>query len=53
MKKKLKKWGNNLVVVFTQEDEEVYKLKVGDVIDLTITYNRTKKRKEKNQNDKK
>ena len=34
MKKKLKKWGNNLVVVFTKEDEQVYGLKEGDTIDI-------------------
>ena len=32
MKKKLKKWGNSLVIVFSKEDCEVYKLKEGDVI---------------------
>ena len=35
MIKRIKKWGNNLVVVFTKEDEEVYGLLEGDTIDLT------------------
>jgi len=47
MKKKLKQWGNNLVIVFTHEDEEAYKLHAGDIIDFTITYNKTKGAKEK------
>ncbi len=34
MKKKLKRWGNNLVAVFTREDEEVHKLKEGDVVEI-------------------
>ena len=34
VKKKLKRWGNNLVLVFTQEDEEVYGLIEGGVLDL-------------------
>jgi len=34
MKKKLKRWGKNLVVVFTKEDEEAYGLVEGDIIEL-------------------
>jgi antitoxin component of MazEF toxin-antitoxin module len=34
MKKKIKKWGNSLVIVFTKEDEEVYGLVEGDVINI-------------------
>jgi len=34
MKKKLKRWGNNLVVVFTKEDEEIYGIIEGDIIEL-------------------
>ncbi len=34
MKKKLKKWGNSMVVVFTKEECELYKLVEGDTIDL-------------------
>ena len=35
LRKKLKRWGNNLVAVFTSEDEETYGLKEGDVIDIS------------------
>ena len=34
MKKKLKRWGNNLVLVFTKEEEEIYHLQLGKVIEL-------------------
>lgn len=34
MKKKLKKWGNSLVAVFTKEDQEIYGLTEGDIIDF-------------------
>lgn len=34
MKKVVKRWGNSLVIVFTKEDEESYKLTEGDVIEL-------------------
>lgn len=34
MKKKLKKWGNSLVVVFNKEDQDIYSLIEGDTIDL-------------------
>jgi len=34
MRKKIKKWGDSLVVVFTKEDVESYQLKEGDVIEL-------------------
>jgi|TARA_Y100000310_G_scaffold261715_1_gene271169 hypothetical protein len=34
MRKKLKRWGNNLVVVFTKEDEETHGLVEGDIIIL-------------------
>lgn len=32
MRKIIKKWGNNLVIVFTKEDTECFELKRGDVI---------------------
>ena len=35
LRKKLKKWGNSLVVVFTKEDDDVYSLKEGDNIDIS------------------
>jgi len=34
MRKRIKRWGNNLVIVFTKEDEEVYGLVEGDAIEL-------------------
>jgi len=34
MKKKLKKYGNTLVISFNREDTEIYKLKVGDVLEI-------------------
>lgn len=35
LRKKLKRWGNNLVAVFTSEDEEVYFLKEGNIVDIS------------------
>lgn len=52
MKKKLKRWGNNLVVVFTQEDEAVYGIAEGDIIeidDMLIERKQIKKRRKKNE----
>ena len=46
MKKKLKRWGNNLVIVFTHEDEEVYNLIDGNVLNFTITNNGGKNEKQ-------
>lgn len=34
LRKKLKRWGNNLVITFTQEEEEAYNLKEGDFLDV-------------------
>ncbi len=34
MKKKIKKWGNSLVVVFDKEDIELHGLVEGDWVDL-------------------
>ena len=34
MKKRLKRYGNNLVLVFTKEEEEIYGLIEGDIIDI-------------------
>ena len=34
MKKKIKKWGNSLVITFDPEDISIYGLVEGDVIDL-------------------
>lgn len=35
LKKRLKRYGNNLVAVFTKEDEETYGLKKNDTIDIS------------------
>ena len=37
MRKVIKRYGNTNVLVLNKEDMEVYKLKEGDVVDLTIT----------------
>ena len=37
MKKSLKKWGNNLVVNFTKEEEKNYNLKYGDILEIKFT----------------
>jgi hypothetical protein len=34
MKKTLKRWGHNLVLVFTKEEEELYGLVEKDIIEL-------------------
>ena len=34
MKKKLKRYGNTLIISFSKEDQEVYGLVEGDVMDL-------------------
>lgn len=34
MRKTLKRWGNNLVIVFTKEEEEMYGLVEKDIINL-------------------
>ena len=34
MKKRIKKWGDSLVIVFTKEDCDLHGLVEGDVIDL-------------------
>ena len=35
MKKKLKRYGNNLVAVFTKEEERTYGIVEGDIIDIS------------------
>ncbi len=37
MLKKLKAWGHSAGIVITKEQLELHKLKIGDVIELTIT----------------
>ena len=34
MKKQLKEWGNSLVITFSPEEQRIYGLKEGDIIDL-------------------
>ncbi len=34
MRKKIKKWGDSLVIVFTKEDCDLYGLVEGDIIEL-------------------
>jgi len=34
MKKRIKKWGDSLVIVFTKEEKELYGLIEGDIIEL-------------------
>ena len=34
MKKRIKKYGNSLVIVFTKEDIDLYGLVEGDIIDI-------------------
>jgi antitoxin component of MazEF toxin-antitoxin module len=34
MKKRLKKWGNSFVLVFTPDEAKIYGLVVGDVIEI-------------------
>jgi hypothetical protein len=34
MKKLLKRWGNNLVIVFTKEEEQTFGMVPGDPIDI-------------------
>ena len=35
LKKELKRWGNNLVVVFANAEERVYNLEEGDIVDIS------------------
>jgi hypothetical protein len=35
LKKVLKRWGNNLVTVFTAEEESTHNIKVGDVVEIS------------------
>jgi len=35
MKKKIKQWGNSLVIVFDKEDVELYGLRKDDWVDLS------------------
>jgi hypothetical protein len=36
MKKIIKQYGNSLVIILNKEDLEIYKLKVGDIIDIEL-----------------
>jgi len=37
MKKRIKKWGDSLVIIIDKENADVYNLKEGDIIDITLT----------------
>ena len=43
--KRLKKWGNSLVVVFNKEDIDLYGMKEGDIVDLSDLFLIQKKMK--------
>jgi len=44
MKKIIKKWGEGLSIYLDKEDQKIYGFKEGDVVDITITYIRTKRK---------
>lgn len=44
MKKTIKKWGNNLVVVFTKEDENCYELNEADIVDIELVKQKRSKK---------
>ena len=51
MKKKIKKYGNGLVIHFTKEEVELYGLREGDVIELDDMFiQKQNKKKQKNEN---
>ncbi|KKM90145.1 hypothetical protein LCGC14_1241430 [marine sediment metagenome] len=35
MKKQIKKWGRSLVISFDEEEQRVYEIKEGSILDLT------------------
>lgn len=35
MRKQIKKWGDSAIIVLSPEDLKVYKLKIGDIVDLS------------------
>jgi len=37
MKKKIKKYGDTLVISISREDAEIYEIKEGDIVELTLT----------------
>jgi len=36
MKKIIKKYGNTLVVTFNREEQEIYELDIGDIVDIEM-----------------
>lgn len=55
-RKKLKKWGNSLVMVMTKEDIDLYGFVEGDIVDISdmfLEQVKPKKRRELNENTKK
>lgn len=45
MRKQIKKYGNSLVIKITAEDQEVYELEEGDVIEMEIVKLKEDRRK--------
>ena len=46
MNKRVKRWGNSLVIVFTKEDEDLYGIVEGDVLELNdMLVQKTKRNK--------
>jgi antitoxin component of MazEF toxin-antitoxin module len=45
MRKEIKAWGNSAGLILTKADLEVYDLAIGDVIELTVTVIKEKKKK--------
>lgn len=39
LNKPIKRYGNNLVIVFTAEEEEIYDMKEGDILDVSDMIN--------------
>lgn len=36
MKKRIKKWGNSLVILFSKEETKIYNLNENDILDIEI-----------------
>ena len=48
MKKKLKKYGNSFVIVFTKEEREIFGLAEGDIIEIDdMLFQKVNKKKKK------
>lgn len=51
MRKEIKKWGDSAVIVLSPEDLRIYKLKVGNIVDISdiVKVPRTEKLKRRSQ----